>query len=145
MRLLVQRVSSASVSVDDELVGRIGRGLVVLVGVCPADTPSIARNLAIKLAGLRIFPGAGGEFDLGLTETQLEALAVSQFTLYADTSRGRRPSFSLAQRADLAEPIFDCFVAELRQRVSNVATGRFGTEMQVELINDGPVTILIES
>ena len=140
MRAVVQRVSEASVSVDGEVVGRLeGPGLVVLVGVTHDDSAEHARRLAAKVHDLRILHGERSAADLGAP-----LLVVSQFTLYADTAKGRRPSWSLAAPGDVAEPLVDEVVAELRRRGATVATGRFGAHMQVHLVNDGPVTVILD-
>ncbi|MBV9593531.1 MAG: D-tyrosyl-tRNA(Tyr) deacylase [Actinobacteria bacterium] len=140
MRALVQRVERAEVSVRDELVGRIEDGLLVLVGVTHSDGPREAERLAEKVYRLRVFPD-----DTALADRPGSAvLAVSQFTLYADTSKGRRPSWSAAAAGAQAEPLVREFVAQLRARSVAVAEGRFGAHMRVGLINDGPVTLLLE-
>ncbi|UGT39702.1 D-tyrosyl-tRNA(Tyr) deacylase [Nocardia yamanashiensis] len=146
MRVLVQRVSSAQVTVDDEVVGRIDpaahdapHGLVALVGVTHTDTEATAKALADKLFRLRILDGERSAADLGAP-----ILVISQFTLYADTAKGRRPSWNNAAPGAVAEPLVDAFAAALRELGATVAIGRFGAHMQVELINDGPVTILLE-
>ena len=144
MRALVQRVSRASVSVDGDVVGEIGVGLCVLVGVTHDDTEADARKLADKVWNLRVFPDADGTMNLPLAETGGEALVVSQFTLYGDTARGRRPSWVAAARPEQAEPLVDAFAAALRDLGATVATGVFGADMQVELLNDGPVTLMLE-
>lgn len=142
MRAVVSRVDSAAVTVDGELVGEIGRGLLSLVGVGRADDAAAARLLARKIHELRILPGDHGMIsaaDLGLP-----VLVVSQFTLYADTRKGRRPSWSEAAPGEVAEPLVDEVVAELRRRGCTVATGLFGARMQVSSVNDGPMTLLLE-
>jgi len=144
MRALVQRVSRASVRVDGDVVGEIGVGLCVLVGVTHDDTEADARKLADKVWNLRVFPDADGTMNLPLAETGGEALVVSQFTLYGDTARGRRPSWVGAARPEQAEPLVDAFVTALRDLGATVATGAFGADMQVELVNDGPVTLMLE-
>jgi len=144
MRALVQRASRASVSVDGDVVGEIGVGLCVLVGVTHDDTEADARKLADKVWNLRVFPDADGTMNLPLAETGGEALVVSQFTLYGDTARGRRPSWVGAARPEQAEPLVDAFTAALRDLGATVATGVFGADMQVELVNDGPVTLMLE-
>ncbi len=144
MRGLVQRVSRASVSVDGEVVGAIGVGLCVLVGVTHGDTPADAAGLAAKLWHLRIFEGADGRMDLPVAAVGGEVLVISQFTLYGDTRRGRRPGWSAAAPPELAEPLVEAVVAELRALGATVATGRFRADMAVELVNDGPVTLLVE-
>ena len=144
MRALIQRVTGARVRVGDAVVGEIGPGLCVLVGVTHGDTADQALRLADKVWNLRVFDDAGGVMNLPLAEVGGEALVVSQFTLYADTRRGRRPSWSAAAAPELAAPLVDAFVAALRDLGAKVATGRFGADMQVELVNDGPVTLVLE-
>lgn len=142
MRAVVSRVATAAATVDGAVVGEIGRGLLSLVGVGPADDAGRARLLARKIHELRVFPGEAGAVsaaDLGLP-----VLVVSQFTLYADTRRGRRPSWSEAAPGEVAEPLVDEVVAELRRRGCTVATGKFGAPMQVASVNDGPMTLLLE-
>jgi D-tyrosyl-tRNA(Tyr) deacylase len=145
MRAVVQRVGSASVCVGAETVGAIDRGVVVLLGVANGDSPAQADWLAEKLAGLRIFSDADGKFAHSLLEVGGAALVVSQFTLLADTRKGRRPSFTDAAPPLLAEALYRHFVARLAALGIAVATGRFGASMQVSLINDGPVTIILDS
>jgi D-tyrosyl-tRNA(Tyr) deacylase len=146
MRAVVQRVSRAAVRVDDEIVGACGPGLLVLVGVGHEDTAETAERLAGKVARLRIFPDDAGRFDRSLLETGGEVLVVSQFTLLADSKRqkGTRPSFSDAARPKVAEPLIEQFCAALRELGVLVQTGIFGAHMEVELVNDGPVTIVLE-
>jgi len=144
MRGLVQRVQSASVMVGDELVGAIGQGLCVLVGVTHDDTEVAARKLADKVWNLRVMDDDAGVMNRSVADTTRAVLVVSQFTLYADTSTGRRPSYVKASRPEHAEPLIDLLVAELRRLGATVATGRFRTEMQVSLVNDGPVTVIID-
>lgn len=144
MRAVVQRVREARVSVADSLVGAIGPGLCVLLGVARDDGPETAASLARKIAHLRIFPNAEGRFDLSLLDTGGGALVISQFTLIADTTRGQRPSFSDAASPDHAKEIYKLFVQELRQQKVAVETGSFGATMAVELINDGPVTLVLD-
>jgi len=144
VRALVQRVTSARVTVDGSVVGEIGSGLCVLVGVTHADDPAAARKLAAKVANLRVFDDEGGFMNRSLLETAGAALVVSQFTLYGDTARGRRPSWVAAARPEQAEPLVDEFAGELAALGVPVATGRFRAEMQVALVNDGPVTLLLE-
>ncbi|MCC6436705.1 MAG: D-tyrosyl-tRNA(Tyr) deacylase [Acidimicrobiales bacterium] len=144
MRAVVQRVSEAAVRVDGEVVGAIGAGLCVLVGVTHEDTVDAARKLAAKLWNLRIMADDDGVMNRSVAETTGEVLVVSQFTLYGNTERGRRPSWIDAARPEVAEPLVDEVVAALRSLGATVATGRFRTEMQVSLINDGPATILLE-
>jgi D-aminoacyl-tRNA deacylase len=144
MRALVQRVRSASVTVGEEVVGSIGGGLCVLVGVTHTDDLAVAKKVATKIWHLRLFDDANGVPNLSVAETSGEVLIVSQFTLYGDTSAGRRPSWIAAARPEHAEPLIEAVVAELRSLGAVVATGRFRTDMAVELINDGPFTVMIE-
>jgi len=143
MKAVLQRVSRALVRVGDELVGEIGPGLCMLLGVARGDGPEEAAKLAGKVARLRVFEH-DGRFDLSLLDVGGEALVVSQFTLLGDTAKGNRPSFSDAAPPALAEPLYDAFCAELRSLGVSAATGRFGARMAVELVNDGPVTIVLE-
>ncbi len=145
MRLVLQRVSRASVRVEEETVGEIAHGLLLLIGVREGDDEALARRLAAKTAELRIFPDDEGRFNRSLVETGGEALVVSQFTLYGDVRKGRRPSFNDAARPEVAEPLVEAFAASLEALGVHVARGRFGAHMQVELVNDGPVTIVIDS
>lgn len=144
MRLVVQRVRSARVLVDGQVVGEIGLGLLVLVGVEVGDAPPVARVAAKKLAALRVFENAHGKLDLSLREVGGAVLLVSQFTLLADVTRGRRPSFERAERRERAEELFALLEAELRALNIPVATGRFGAQMDVELVNFGPVTLVFD-
>lgn len=146
MRAVIQRVERASVAVDAEVVGAIGPGLVALVGVTQSDTLAVARKMAAKIAGLRVFDDPDGRMGVSVDEIGAgrAVLVVSQFTLYGDTSRGRRPGWSAAAPGDVAEPLVDEVVAELRRLGVSVATGRFGADMSVELVNDGPVTLIVE-
>ena len=146
MRVVVQRSKEASVTVGDELVGSIDRGLVVLLAVAPDDTQKEADWLAEKVAHLRIFPDAEGKMNRSVLEEQGGILVVSQFTLYGDCRKGRRPHFGGAARPETAIPLYEYFCHRLREiGISSVATGRFGAMMQVQLINDGPVTLVIDS
>ena len=142
MKAVVQRVSRAEVRVSGEVTGRIGRGLVVLLGVALEDTDEDAQALAAKIAKLRIFPSDLRPTDRSVLDIKGEALVVSQFTLLADTSKGNRPSFVDAARPEQAERLYTLFCALLREQGVPVATGRFGAMMDVELVNDGPVTIV---
>ena len=144
MRALVQRVSRASVSVEGEVVGDIKRGVVVLVGVTHGDTEEQAEWLARKIAGLRIFEDGAGKINAGLLDVDGAALVISQFTLYADTRKGRRPSFTAAAPPEIAEPLVEHFAQALRDHGLPVETGLFGAHMLVEIHNDGPVTIMLE-
>lgn len=145
MRAVVQRVSQAAVTVEDQTLGRIGKGLVIFIGVTHDDTEADARWLAQKIAHLRIFEDATSKFNLSALDVGASALVVSQFTLYGDARRGRRPDFSAAARADVAEPLIERFTALLREQGLHVETGQFQAQMRVQLINDGPVTILLDS
>ena len=145
MRALLQRVSRAEVRVDDAVIGRIGPGLVVLVGVGPSDEPAVADALARKIAELRIFADDAGRTNRSLLDVGGEALVVSQFTLFADTRRGRRPGFTGAAAPDLAIPLYERVAATLEGLGVAVARGRFGAEMAVELVNDGPFTIWLDT
>jgi len=144
MRAVVQRVSKASVSVEEKVVGSIGRGLVVLLGVTHDDGEEEARFLAKKIANLRIFADEQSKFNLSALEVGAEALVVSQFTLYGDARKGRRPSFTKAAPPQLAEPLVEKFVALLEEEGLHVETGIFGAMMLVEIHNDGPVTIILD-
>jgi D-aminoacyl-tRNA deacylase len=145
MRAVIQRVLRASVTIAGETVGRIERGLLVLLGVHRTDTAAQVRWLADKVASLRIFPDADGKMNVGVQEAGGGILVVSQFTLYADCQKGRRPSFIDAAQPELAEPLYEQFANNLRALGIPVATGRFGADMQVELVNDGPVTIILDT
>ena len=145
MRVVLQRVTRASVAVDGETVGAIQRGALLLVGVAQGDSEDHARRLALKCAAMRIFPGEDGRVDLSLLDVGGAALVVSQFTLLADTRRGRRPSFAHAAAPEFADPLVEAFSTALRGAGIRVQTGRFRAKMEVELVNDGPVTIVIDS
>jgi D-aminoacyl-tRNA deacylase len=144
VRAVVQRVTEAEVRVDGEVVGAIGPGLCALVGVTHEDTPAHAAKLAAKLFHLRVFDDADGVMNRSLADTGGAALVVSQFTLYGDTSRGRRPSWVAAARPQHAEPLVDAVARELRRLGAEVATGRFRADMRVALVNDGPVTLVLD-
>ena len=145
MKALLQRVTGASVSIGGEVVGRIGRGLVILVGVASGDAEKDVNYLAQKVVNLRIFPDDAGKFNLSALDIKGELLAVSQFTLLADTRKGRRPSFVEAAPPAQAEELFERFVEQIGATGLKVETGRFQQYMQVEIHNDGPVTILLDS
>lgn len=145
MRLVVQRVTRAAVRVGEETVGEIEHGALVLAGVAAGDDASIVDRMADKLAGLRYFEDADGRTNLSLADAGGAYLVVSQFTLLADVRHGRRPGFTPAAPPDVAEPLVERLVTRLRSGGFEVATGRFGAEMQVELINDGPFTLLLDS
>ena len=144
MRVVIQRVSRASVSIDGSIVGAIGRGFCVLVGLRADDTEEKLRWMADKIVGLRVFADAEAKMNLGLVEAGGALLVISQFTLYGDASKGRRPSFIDAARPEIAEPMYERFVAMLRALGVRVETGRFGAMMDVELVNEGPVTLVLE-
>ncbi len=145
MKALIQRVTSASVSVNNNIVGQIERGLVVFIGIARDDLEEDACYLANKTVNLRIFPGDGGEFDLSALEIRGEFLIVSQFTLLADLRKGRRPSFTEAAPPDKAKKLYEFLVDQVRSTGLKVATGVFQEHMLVEIHNDGPVTLLVES
>jgi D-tyrosyl-tRNA(Tyr) deacylase len=145
MRLVVQRVSGATVRSGGERLGEIGTGAMVLCGIAAGDTPELVDRMADKLIGLRFFEDADGRTNLSIVDAGGEYLVVSQFTLYADVRRGRRPGFTDAALPDLAAPLVDRFIERLRGAGYRVATGRFGAEMQVELVNDGPFTLVLDS
>lgn len=144
MRAVVQRVSQASVTVDDQVVGAIGRGLMILVGVTHGDGPDQADWLARKVAGLRIFEDSAGKMNLSLLDVEGQALVVSQFTLYGDIRKGRRPSFVDAADPEIAAPLIQRFAQTLHQHGIPVEMGVFGAHMRVEIHNDGPVTLILE-
>jgi D-aminoacyl-tRNA deacylase len=145
LRAVVQRVSRAAVHADGQAVGAIGPGLCVLLSVAPSDTEATAAHLAGRVASLRIFPDGDGKMNLDLAAAGGALLVVSQFTLHADTSRGHRPSFVHAGPPNLAERLCGAFVAALRERGHEVQTGRFGAHMEVDLCNDGPVTLVLST
>ena len=145
MRVVLQRVNRASVTVDDRVVGAIDEGLLILVGVADGDGETQAQALASKVAGLRIFSDSEGRINESLRDIGGSALVVSQFTLHAEVRKGRRPSFTAAARPEVAEPLVDHFAQSLRSHGVPVETGEFGALMSVELVNDGPFTIVIDS
>ena len=145
MRAVVQRVREARVVAGDAIAGAIGPGLCVLLGVAEGDDETTAQRLARRVARLRVFENEGGRFDKSVLDTGGAALVVSQFTLIADTSKGNRPSFSEAARPEIAGPCYEAFCAALAEEGVPVATGVFGARMELELVNDGPVTIVLES
>ena len=145
MRAFVQRVSSGSVSIDGKMVGKIGTGLVILLGVKNGDTEADAKFLADKCVNLRIFTDEAGKFNLSALDVGGELLAISQFTLYGNTRKGRRPSFIEAAPPEFSEPLYEKFVGFLKESGLKVATGEFGAMMLVEINNHGPVTIIVES
>ena len=144
MRVVLQRVSRASVTIGGRVTGAIGRGFLLLAGVHASDTPDQPDWMAAKVAGLRLFPDDDGKMNRGLADVDGAVLVVSQFTLYGDTDRGRRPSFIEAARPELAIPLYERFLSQLRAAGLRVEAGEFGADMQVELLNDGPVTLILE-
>ena len=144
MRIVLQRVTQASVTIAGRTVGQIGRGFCILLGVAHTDTAAESEWLAEKVAGLRLFGDAEDRMNLSLDDVGGAVLVISQFTLYGDASKGRRPSFVAAARPEQAVPLYDAFIAALRARGLTVATGEFGAQMQVEIRNDGPVTLILE-
>jgi D-tyrosyl-tRNA(Tyr) deacylase len=145
MRVVIQRSKQAQVTVDGTITGAIRHGLVLLVGVTLADTEQDAKYLADKVAGLRIFEDESGKMNLSVVETGRQILSVSQFTLYGDCRKGRRPNFMAAARPEQAQPLYEQFNELLRAQGLEVETGRFGAMMEVSLVNDGPVTLIIDS
>jgi len=145
MRAVLQRVRSSRVVVAGEVVGEIGRGLLVLLGVRTGDTADQARWLADKVVGLRIFEDDQGKMNVSVADVGGSVLVVSRFTLYGDCEKGRRPSFIAAARPEVAEPLYEAFANAVRLHGVPVATGRFGAMMQVELVNDGPVTLILDA
>lgn len=144
MRAVIQRVSRAKVTVSDQIVGEIGKGILLLLGVAEDDSETDAVYLVEKTLNLRIFEDGDGKMNLSLLDIKGELLVVSQFTLYGDVRRGRRPSFTRAAAPDEAERLYKFFVAEAGKQIERIATGRFQAMMTVELVNDGPVTILLD-
>ena len=144
MKVVLQRVSGASVSINGEVAGAIGRGFCLLVGFTHTDTGAQVDWMAEKISGLRLFSDDEGKMNLGLREAGGAILVVSQFTLYSDAEKGRRPSFIAAARPETAVPLYERFLAALRAQGFEVAAGRFGADMQVEIHNDGPVTLILE-
>lgn len=145
MRAVLQRVSEASVRVDGEIVAQIGPGLLALVGVTPSDGPAQAAWLADKIANLRVFADAEGKMNLSVSDTGGGVLVVSNFTLYGDAQKGRRPSFLLAARPEQAEPLYLSVAAHLQRLGLHAPTGRFGADMKVALVNDGPITLVLDT
>jgi D-tyrosyl-tRNA(Tyr) deacylase len=145
MRAVLQRVRRARVLIAEEVAGAIEQGLLVLLGIAPADTPAEGEWLADKIAGLRIFNDSAGKMNLSLRDVSGSLLVVSQFTLYGDTRKGRRPSFIGAAPPEIAIPLYEAFIDSVKALGLPVETGRFGADMQVELVNDGPVTILLDT
>jgi D-tyrosyl-tRNA(Tyr) deacylase len=144
MKAVIQRVSEGSVTVEGKVVAEIGQGLVILLGIAPGDTETLARQMVDKIAHLRIFEDEDEKMNLSALDVGAAAIVVSQFTLYADTSRGRRPSFVNAAKPDLAEPLVETFATLLQEQGVPTQAGIFGAMMDVALVNDGPVTIVME-
>ena len=145
MRAVVTRVRSASVTIDGAVNGQIGRGFLILLGVCPGDTPEKCRKLAEKICGLRIFTDENDKMNLSLTDVGGSVLVVSQFTLYGDVSHGRRPNFLAAAKPDLAVPLYEQFLAECDRLGFSPQHGEFGAHMLVESVNEGPVTLIVDT
>lgn len=145
MRFVVQRVTHASVTVDGNVIGKIGQGFMVLIGVSDEDTKETADKMVKKLLGLRIFEDENGKTNLDIHTVGGSLLLISQFTLYADCKHGNRPSFIKAGKPDMANEMYEYIIAKCREQVETVETGKFGADMKVELLNDGPFTILLDS
>lgn len=145
MRAVVQRVSQAQVTVDNQVVGQVERGLLILLGIAPTDTPKHADWLAEKILTLRLFPDEAGKMNTSLIDIQGQVLVVSQFTLYGDCQKGRRPSFTGAASPEVAEPVYEHFLHSCRMLGIKTEAGVFGASMQVSLTNDGPVTLILDS
>lgn len=145
MRAVLQRVTRASVTVDGEVLGKIGKGFMILLGVENSDTEEITDKMADKICKLRIFEDENGKTNLSLADVGGELLVISQFTLYADCKKGNRPSFVKAGKPDMAEPMYEYIIEKCREQIKNTQKGQFGADMKVELLNDGPVTIVLDS
>ena len=145
MRFVIQRVKHASVTIDDEVSGKIDKGFLVLLGVAEGDTREMADKMVKKMLGLRIFEDEQGKSNLSLADVKGELLLVSQFTLYADCKKGNRPSFIRAGKPDMAKDMYEYIIGKCRETMENVQTGEFGADMKVELLNDGPFTIVLDS
>ena len=145
MKFVIQRVKHASVTVDNQVIGRIGKGFMVLIGVCEADDEKIADKMVKKLIGLRIFKDENGKTNLDLHSVGGELLLISQFTLYADCKKGNRPSFVNAANPEKANALYEYIISECKKQVEVVEQGEFGADMKVELLNDGPCTIVLDS
>lgn len=145
MKVVLQRVKHASVTIDGIVHGKISQGYLLLVGITDGDSEAEAKKLADKIVDLRIFEDEQGKMNLGIEQVKGDILSISQFTLYADCRKGRRPSFSKAARPEISRPLYERFNDLLRERKMHVETGIFGAEMKVELLNDGPVTIVLDS
>ena len=145
MKVVLQRVKHASVTIDGNVYGKINQGYLLLVGITDGDTETEAKKLADKIVDLRIFEDENGKMNLGIEQVNGEILSISQFTLYADCKKGRRPSFTKAARPEISNPLYETFNGFLKDRGMHVETGIFGADMKVELLNDGPVTIILDS
>ena len=145
MKFVIQRVRYASVTVDDKVIGKIGKGFMVLIGVEDADTTQIADKMVSKLVNMRVFEDENGKMNLALKDVDVELLLISQFTLYADCKKGNRPSFTKAGKPDMANEMYEYIIHKCKEDISVVETGEFGADMKVELLNDGPVTIILDS
>jgi D-tyrosyl-tRNA(Tyr) deacylase len=145
MRFVIQVVKHASVEVDQEIIGKIGTGFLVLIGISDTDTTEIADKMLKKLLGMRIFQDENGKTNLDLKTVNGELLLVSQFTLYADCKHGNRPGFTRAAKPDIAIPLYEYIISECKKTVESVETGKFGADMKVSLLNDGPFTIILDS
>lgn len=145
MKFVIQRVAHASVTVNEEIIGKIGKGFLVLIGIGQKDSKDIADKLVKKLLGLRVFEDAQGKTNLSLQDVSGELLLVSQFTLYADCKKGKRPSFTNAGDPKLANELYEYIIGKCKEQISIVETGSFGADMKVELLNDGPFTIILDS
>lgn len=145
MKFLIQNVQQASVSVDQKIIGEIGKGFVVFIGICDTDDTHIADKMVQKLLNLRIFKDAAGKTNLSLSDVSGELLLISQFTLYADCRHGNRPSFTKAGNPELAQQLYDYIICKCKETTLKVQTGSFGADMKVSLINDGPFTIMLDS
>lgn len=145
MRFVIQRVTKASVAVDGNILGKIDKGFLVLIGIAQTDTQQIADKMVKKLCGLRIFEDENGKTNLDINSVGGSLLLISQFTLYADCHHGNRPGFTAAGKPDMAEPLYEYIIRESGKYVKNIQRGRFGADMKVELLNDGPFTILLDS
>ncbi|MBQ7889000.1 MAG: D-tyrosyl-tRNA(Tyr) deacylase [Erysipelotrichaceae bacterium] len=145
MKVVLQRVKHASVTIDGNVYGKINQGYLLLVGITDGDTETEAKKLADKIVDLRIFEDENGKMNLGIEQVNGAILSISQFTLYADCKKGRRPSFTKAARPEISNPLYETFNEFLKDRGMHVETGVFGADMKVELLNDGPVTIILDS
>ena len=145
MKFVIQRVTHASVTVDRDVLGKIEKGFMVLIGIEDSDTQAVADKMISKMLGLRIFEDEDGKMNLALKDVGGGLLLISQFTLYADCKKGNRPSFVKAGKPDIAEPMYEYIIEKCREQIKNTQKGQFGADMKVELLNDGPVTIVLDS